>query len=63
MALNDKSNGVFESVLFKPETTGSETVFKGGETEDYSHDDSQVGEEVLFGDGGGFAAGEELDYV
>ena len=63
MALNDKSNGVFESVLFKPETTGSETVFKGGETEDYSLNDSQVGEEVLFGGGGGFAAGEELDYV
>ena len=62
MALNDKSNGVFESVLFKPETTGSETVFKNGENADYSHSDSQVGEEVLFGGGSGFTAGEELEY-
>ena len=63
MALDDKSNGVFESVLFEHETTGSETVFKGSETADYSHDDSQVGEEVLFGGGNDFTAGEELDYV
>ena len=62
MALNDKSNGVFESVLFKPETTGSETVFNGGEFSG-AHGDSQVGEEVLFGGAGVSKAGEELDYV
>lgn len=60
MALNDKSNGVFESVLFKPETTGSESVFNGGES--VVARDSQVGEEPLFG-GGNNRAGEELEYA
>lgn len=59
MALDDKSNGVFESVLFKPETTGSEAVFNGGESAPVN--DSQIGEEVLFG--GNRQAGEELDYA
>lgn len=63
MAINDNSNGVFETVLFKPETTGSEDVFKDGENSGKVRNDLQVEEEVLFGGvSAAFSFGEELDY-